>query len=59
MAKIYAKANRVIVWLGEEAAGSDPALEDVRIAAERSTRRLGNKAGILILLQRPWFRRIW
>ncbi|KAK3949482.1 hypothetical protein QBC32DRAFT_266659 [Pseudoneurospora amorphoporcata] len=53
MAKIYAKASRVIVWLGEEAAGSDQALEEIRIAAE------DNKAGILALLQRPWFRRIW
>ncbi|KAK1775287.1 ankyrin repeat-containing domain protein [Copromyces sp. CBS 386.78] len=59
MAKIYAKASRVIVWLGEEAAGSDQALEETRIAAELSTRRLDNKAGILTLLQRPWFQRIW
>ncbi|KAK3340829.1 heterokaryon incompatibility protein-domain-containing protein, partial [Neurospora tetraspora] len=59
MAKIYAKASRVIVWLGEEAAGSDQALEEIRIAAELSTRRLDNKAGILPLLQRPWFQRIW
>ncbi|KAK3342926.1 heterokaryon incompatibility protein-domain-containing protein, partial [Neurospora tetraspora] len=67
MAKIYAKASRVVVWLGEKAAGSDQALEEIRIAAEEeiriaaelSTRRLDNKAGILTLLQRPWFRRIW
>ncbi|EGZ70088.1 HET-domain-containing protein [Neurospora tetrasperma FGSC 2509] len=58
MAKIYAKASRVIVWLGEEAAGSDQALEEIRIATELSTRRLDNKAGILTLLQRPWFQRI-
>ncbi|KAK1775993.1 heterokaryon incompatibility protein-domain-containing protein, partial [Copromyces sp. CBS 386.78] len=72
MVKIYAKANRVIVWLGEEAAGSDQALEEIRIAAKRdqapeeiritaelSTRPLDNKAGILTLLQRSWFQRIW
>ncbi|KAK3947016.1 ankyrin repeat-containing domain protein [Pseudoneurospora amorphoporcata] len=71
MAKIYAKASRVIVWLGKEVAGSDQALEEIRIAAELSTlkeiritaelfaRRLDNKAGILTLLQRPWFQRIW
>ncbi|KAK3947007.1 heterokaryon incompatibility protein-domain-containing protein [Pseudoneurospora amorphoporcata] len=59
MAKIYAKASRVIVWLGEEAAGSDQALEEIRIAAELSTKELDNKAGILTLLQRPWFQRIW
>ncbi|KAK3347572.1 heterokaryon incompatibility protein-domain-containing protein, partial [Neurospora tetraspora] len=72
MAKIYAKASRVIVWLGEEAAGSNQALEEIRIVAERdqtleeiriaaelSTRRSDNKAEILTLLQRPWFQRIW
>ncbi|KAK3338240.1 heterokaryon incompatibility protein-domain-containing protein [Neurospora tetraspora] len=97
MAKIYAKASRVIVWLGEEAASSDQALEEIRIAAELSmleeiriaakrdqapeeiriaaqrdqtpeeiriaaelsTRQLNNKAGILTLLQRSWFQRIW
>ncbi|KAK3947131.1 heterokaryon incompatibility protein-domain-containing protein [Pseudoneurospora amorphoporcata] len=72
MAKIYAKASGVIVWLGEEAAGSDQALEEIRIAAKRdqapeeiriaaelSIRRLDNKAGILTLLERPWFQRIW
>ncbi|KAK3338111.1 heterokaryon incompatibility protein-domain-containing protein [Neurospora tetraspora] len=77
MAEIYAKASRVIVWLGKEAAGSDQALEEIRIAAELSTRQLvtelstrqlvtdlstrplDNKAGILTLLERPWFQRIW
>ncbi|KAK3338243.1 heterokaryon incompatibility protein-domain-containing protein [Neurospora tetraspora] len=59
MAKIYAKASRVIVWLGKEAAGSDQALEEIRIAAELSKRRLYNKGGILTLLERPWFQRIW
>ncbi|KAK3955167.1 ankyrin repeat-containing domain protein [Pseudoneurospora amorphoporcata] len=59
MAKIYAKASRVIVWLGEEVAGSDQALEEIRIAAKLSTRRLDDNAGILTLLQRPWFQRIW
>ncbi|KAK3493505.1 heterokaryon incompatibility protein-domain-containing protein [Neurospora crassa] len=61
MAKIYAKATRIIVWLGEEAAGSDQALEEIRLAAdvERYTRRPDNYAGILALLQRSWFQRIW
>jgi hypothetical protein len=34
MAKIYAKASRVIVWLGEAADNSDQALEEIRMAAE-------------------------
>lgn len=34
MAKIYAKASRVVVWLGETANNSDQALEAIRMAAE-------------------------
>ncbi|KAK3947418.1 heterokaryon incompatibility protein-domain-containing protein [Pseudoneurospora amorphoporcata] len=66
MAKIYAKASRVIVWLGEKAAGSDQALEEIRIAAERdqALREIhiaakNNKREILTLLQQSWFERIW
>ena len=33
MAKIYSKASRVIVWLGESADNSDEALEVIRVAA--------------------------
>ncbi|RYO81134.1 hypothetical protein DL766_001643 [Monosporascus sp. MC13-8B] len=48
MAKIYAKASRVIVWLGETAADSDQALEEIRIAAvEQSTKSLINRANPL------------
>jgi hypothetical protein len=63
MAKIYSKANRVIVWLGEMADNSDNALEGIRVAAQQeSTNSLNDKTlqqAILALLQRPWFRRIW
>ncbi|EGO56084.1 hypothetical protein NEUTE1DRAFT_110659 [Neurospora tetrasperma FGSC 2508] len=72
MAKIYAQATRVIVWLGEEAAGSsqaleeirtaagnDQPLEDIQTAAEPSTGQSDDKVEILALLQRPWFQRIW
>ena len=34
MAKIYSKAARVLVWLGETADDSDLALEYIRKAAE-------------------------
>ena len=61
MAKIYGKANRVVVWLGEAADNSDRAFEEIR------TRRKGLEfsdneviqQAVLALLQRPWFRRIW
>ncbi|KAH6975183.1 heterokaryon incompatibility protein-domain-containing protein [Ilyonectria sp. MPI-CAGE-AT-0026] len=35
MAKIYAKASRVLVWLGETADNSNQALEAIRVAAEK------------------------
>ncbi|RSM03811.1 hypothetical protein CEP52_007197 [Fusarium oligoseptatum] len=72
MAKIYAKASRVIVWLEETPAGGhgdapsdgDLALEEIRRAAagsgsvQSSANRSSHKA-VLHLLQRSWFRRIW
>ncbi|KAK0716794.1 heterokaryon incompatibility protein-domain-containing protein, partial [Lasiosphaeria miniovina] len=63
MAKIYSKASRVIVWLGEEADGSDQALEDIRAAADEepanSPADETNRNNILTLLERRWFERIW
>ena len=61
MAKIYGKASRVIVWLGETANNSDVALEAIRAAGKptnTSNKEMIQRA-ILLLLQRPWFRRIW
>jgi hypothetical protein len=61
MAKIYAKASRVIVWLGEAAATSDQALEDLRMSLNQQSPPLDkiNKQAILDLLKRSWFERIW
>jgi hypothetical protein len=63
MARIYAQANRVVVWLGEAADNSDQALEEIRVAGgEGSTNSLNNEViqqAIIALLNRPWFRRIW
>jgi len=63
MAEIYSRASRVIIWLGEPAAGSDEALEAIRVAADKTpTEPLANepiKQSILALLQRPWFERVW
>jgi len=67
MAKIFAKASRVIVWLGEAADDSDQALVDIRMAAEEQhtnsaideTHQQTNQPAILKLLERPWFQRIW
>ncbi|RYP74314.1 hypothetical protein DL770_007624 [Monosporascus sp. CRB-9-2] len=74
MAKIYAKASRVVVWLEEATAAggqvygkagtdSDRALEELRIAADGQPRKSldgeTNQQTILLLLQRSWFQRIW
>jgi hypothetical protein len=63
MAKIYGQANRVIVYLGNEADGSDQAFEDIRVAAEdeptNSSISEKSQTAILKLLKRPWFQRIW
>jgi hypothetical protein len=59
MAKIYAKASRVIVWLGGATPDSGQALEEIRIAAEQRTKRSINESAILELLEGPWFQRIW
>lgn len=58
MARIYGKAHHVIVWLGEEACGSDIAFEAIR---NRSTSKNDDdaKKAIIHLLERPYFRRIW
>jgi hypothetical protein len=63
MAKIYAQANRVIVWLGEGADNSNLALKAIRMAGgKRPTHHSDSgrvQSAVLALLQRPWFRRIW
>jgi hypothetical protein len=63
MAEIYAKASRVIVWLGEAQDDSTQALEAIRTAAasvmSRSAAPKLPEQAISALLDRPWFRRIW
>lgn len=63
MAKIYANASSVIVWLGDLANGSDRAFKDIATAAEKqvpySPPDLGSLVRIRSLVERPWFRRIW
>lgn len=64
MAKIYSKASRVIVWLGEATGNSDQALEVIRAAAEEEQSKNSpldetSRQAILTLLEREWFQRIW
>lgn len=68
MAKIYQYATRVVVWLGEEADGSNQAMDAIRAAADTMARRENRimpykkhtvSEEISALLRRSWFRRIW
>jgi hypothetical protein len=63
MAEIYAKASRVVVWLGEEKDNSDQALEEVRLAAagslDLSKAPQPSRQVITTLLERSWFERVW
>ena len=59
MAKIYAKASRVIVWLGEATNNGDQALEAIRAAAEEQRVNPSMDEAIFTLLERDWFKRIW
>jgi hypothetical protein len=63
MAKVYSKASRVVVWLGQAAKGSDHALEQILNAADdespKPSNNETNQQPIPDLLQRPWFQRIW
>ncbi|KAK0704330.1 hypothetical protein B0H67DRAFT_499583 [Lasiosphaeris hirsuta] len=63
MAEMYARATRVVVWLGKDVQGGGNALEAIRAAAvrrafgERPARR--DKEAVRLLLERPWSERIW
>jgi hypothetical protein len=62
MAVVYAKASRVLVWLGESYDDSDYALDSIRCAGETSILPPNTEAlqqSIVKLLNRPWFHRIW
>jgi hypothetical protein len=63
IAEIYAKARRVVIWLGEAEDDSDRALEEIRLMGEDVAVGLSNakpfQQAISKLLQRPWFERIW
>jgi hypothetical protein len=63
MAKIYALANRVVVWLGEAAEDSDQALHWIRVAGGKKSKYSPTnetiQQAVIALLHRPWFRRIW
>lgn len=65
MARIYAYADRVIVWLGEAASDSGEAFEAIRKAArerpvdEDESADVPSQQAIFAVLERPWFQRIW
>ncbi|PVH96704.1 HET-domain-containing protein, partial [Periconia macrospinosa] len=61
MAKIYANAKLVVVYLGEAADGSNEALEAIRAASVDPSKGCNQKDWQAVdkLLQRGWFDRVW
>ncbi|KAF5613349.1 ACB 4-hydroxyacetophenone monooxygenase [Fusarium sp. NRRL 25303] len=62
MAKIYATATRVIVWLGNATPDINQSLEVIRNAgftAKQPTITKLNENAILVIVKAPWFQRIW
>ncbi len=74
MAKIYAKASRVIVWLEEATTGGEQADEEAATNSDRALELLciaaagqftesldekSNQQAVLVMLQQQWFRRMW
>lgn len=62
MAEIYAKAFRVVVWLGEAEVGSERALEIIGLPKEKFaglSNTESTRDAIRQLLARPWFQRVW
>ncbi|KAK3933541.1 heterokaryon incompatibility protein-domain-containing protein [Diplogelasinospora grovesii] len=68
MAEIYCRASRVIIWLGEPDGDEIEALQVIRAAAvaaagEDDAPEVSNgdtgRQGVISLIRRPWFQRIW
>jgi hypothetical protein len=56
MSTIYARANRVFVWLGSEADGSREAIEAINSGCDATRQHAGK---VKFLFERPYWSRIW
>ena len=56
MSVIYARANRVLVWLGSEADGSGEAIEAITLGCHATRQHAGK---VKLLLERPYWSRLW
>lgn len=70
MIKIYGKANKLIIWLGEDADSSAAVISILKMASQRDFEQLHKQAelnasynehwsSILSFYSRPWFTRVW
>ncbi|KAK0642170.1 heterokaryon incompatibility protein-domain-containing protein, partial [Cercophora newfieldiana] len=61
MERVYASASRVLVWLGNDDAGSTGinALERLRMVAAGAEPTSEDSLTLSRLLERPWFTRMW
>ena len=56
MSTIYARANRVLVWLGSEADGSREAIEAINSGCDATRQHAGK---VKALFERPYWSRLW
>lgn len=56
MSVIYARAIRVLVWLGSEADGSGEAIEAITLGCDATRQHAGK---VKLLLERPYWSRLW
>lgn len=56
MSTIYARANRVLVWLGSEADGSREAIEAIKSGCDATRQHAGK---VKALFERPYWSRLW
>jgi len=63
MARVYANATRVVVWLGDANEDGEEAIREIAEAADRQESNPANhrrrSKPVISLLSRPWFQRIW
>jgi Heterokaryon incompatibility protein (HET) len=62
MVEIFAKASRVLVWLGKAENDSDLAIEAIRLAGVNPVKVLDKETfqqAVLRIMERKWFQRIW
>jgi len=59
MNRIYRSASTVLIWLGPNADDSDTVMRKIQIFDKQSWQTYNFQVGLMEILYRPWFTRIW